>query len=262
MENDKLSAHSIRSLLKEDDYNIRVYDTVDSTNTMLKENALALPDKTIIVAKNQTAGRGSKGRSFQSPNTGIYFSILLKPDDISANESIMFTIIAAVAVSKSIEDITGKAVGIKWVNDIFMNNRKVCGILTEGSVTGGNLLQYAVVGIGINITRPKGGFDSSIEDIAGAILPSGSDLNTVACKLVASTVNYFFCYYSNFNKREYVREYREHLFILGQRIYLEEDNRQVLATAVDIDDDCHLIVKTDNGDTKTLPFGEVSIRPI
>ena len=141
-------------------FDIKTYKTLESTNSLLKLDAEAeAPTGTIVISEEQTKGRGRMGRSFYSPgNTGIYMSILLRPK-ISAYESLSITTCAAVAVAEAIEMNSNKKAEIKWVNDIFVNNKKVCGILTEASLdleNGG--LRYAILGIGINVFAPRKAF--------------------------------------------------------------------------------------------------------
>ena len=129
------------------------FEELDSTNSYLKEMAAkGAQEGTIIIANRQSAGRGRLGRSFFSPEEkGIYMSILLRPD-ISLERAVLITSMAAVAVAEAIEQVSGIQTKIKWVNDIFLNKKKVCGILTEAGIdaeTG--TLEYAVLGIGVNV---------------------------------------------------------------------------------------------------------------
>jgi BirA family biotin operon repressor/biotin-[acetyl-CoA-carboxylase] ligase len=163
-----------------------VFDTVDSTNTVCLKRASGGDRRTYAaVAGGQTRGRGRRGRSFFSPDgTGLYMSILLRPSGLSADEAVKFTTIAAVAVSEAIEAVACKTASIKWVNDIYVSGRKACGILTEASFNPEDgTLDYAVVGIGINVYEPQGGFPEEIKDRAGALagpvnrnnLPAGKE---------------------------------------------------------------------------------------
>ena len=145
---------------------IILLDEIDSTNNFLKQKAESGEKSgTVIIAKRQTGGKGRLGRSFFSPQGGMYLSILLRPQ-ISAEKSLFITTAAAVAVCRAIEKVSNKKSGIKWVNDVFIDNKKVCGILTEASLdfeTGG--LYYAVVGIGVNLYYPKNSFPNDIKSI-------------------------------------------------------------------------------------------------
>ena len=132
--NDILSSYSIKQHLKNPHLDISVFSSVTSTNTILKEMAeQGAKEGTVIIAEEQTAGRGRTGKQFYSPKgTGIYISILLRPD-IPAEESLFLTTSAAVATARAIEDVSDKRALIKWVNDIYLEDKKTCGILTEGA---------------------------------------------------------------------------------------------------------------------------------
>ena len=163
-DNNLLSNQSISKYLNSDFFDIEVYKVVDSTNSKLKSKAESgAPEGTVIISEEQTKGKGRRGRTFYSPkNTGIYMSLLLRPK-FSAYESLSITTCAAVAVSRAIEINSNKNAQIKWVNDIFIDDKKVSGILTEASIdleSGG--LKYAILGIGINAFSPKEGFPNEL----------------------------------------------------------------------------------------------------
>lgn len=239
---------------------IETVDEIGSTNDELKKRAL-LGEKeiTLLIAESQTKGKGSKGRSFFSPeSTGCYMSFLLRPD-YSAEECTLLTTMAAAATAESIEKVSGQKAQIKWVNDIYIERRKVAGILTEASVAkGGGGLDYAVVGIGINIAQPEGGFPDEIKNIAAAV---SSSCTKIKNHLIGEVINRFIYYYRNLPKKEYLTEYRKRLFFLGEDVTVVEGDKTYAAKAVDIDDMCHLIVKNEAGEMKTLFGGEISIRP-
>ena len=171
-ESDVLTVQSVSRFLDTDmPVYLQVQTEVTSTNTLLKAQAeQGAPEGTVLIAESQTAGKGRLGRHFTSPpGTGIYFSLLLRPH-CTAEKSLFITTTAAVAVCEAIEQVTGLNPQIKWVNDVYLNEKKVCGILTEASVdfeNGG--LNWAVLGIGINIAVPEEGFPEEIRSIAGAI---------------------------------------------------------------------------------------------
>ncbi len=262
-DNDILSSQSISQHLN---YKlpIQVYKSISSTNTILKEQAEnGAVHGTVIIAEEQTAGRGRMGKIFYSPaGTGIYLSILVRPD-IPAGESLFLTTSAAVATARAIEDVSDKKADIKWVNDIYIDNKKVCGILTEASFnieTG--KLDYAIVGIGINICFPDDGFPDEIDNIATAVFDQKSDSAHKRSMLIANLLNYFMNYYDNFDKKEYVDEYIRRSFILGKELYVIENNQSIHATAIKIDKDCRLKVRFDDGKEKWLTSGEVSLKVI
>jgi BirA family biotin operon repressor/biotin-[acetyl-CoA-carboxylase] ligase len=159
---DILSAQSITKYLEEaaSNFHIEMYKTVDSTNNKLKELARqGAPEGTVVIAKEQTHGKGRMNRSFHSPaETGIYMSILLRPK-FSTADAILITTAAAVAVAQAVEAVAGREAKIKWVNDVFCDGKKICGILTEASVDiESGSLEYAILGIGINVIAPQNGF--------------------------------------------------------------------------------------------------------
>lgn len=263
-DSDIISVQSISKYLSESckEMDITVYTSISSTNTVLKEMASnGAPKGTVLVAQSQTAGRGRLGRNFHSPsNTGIYFSILLRPS-MPAEQSLFLTTSAAVAVSRAIEAVSSNKADIKWVNDVYINDKKVCGILTEGSfnVETGKL-DYAVVGIGINVCPPKDGFPDMIKDIAGTVFTNEEDSINSRSLLVAQVLNNFMDFYKNFHERKFYDEYKKRSFLIGRKIFVVEGDKYTPATAMDLDDECHLIVKFEDGTVKSLSSGEVSIK--
>ena len=240
--------------------NIEIVEEIGSTNDELKLQASKGENEIkLLVAEYQTKGKGRKGRSFFSPaNSGCYMSFLLKPS-YSAEECTLLTTAAATATAQAIEDIFGKKAQIKWVNDIYMSRKKVAGILTEASFKkDGSGVDYAIVGIGININPPEEGFPEEIKNIATSLTDNlSSDIKN---RLIAEVTNNFIYYYKNLSTREFMDEYRHRLFFLGEEITVIQANETFQATAIDIDSMCHLIVKTQSGEKKTLFGGEISIK--
>ena len=238
---------------------IETADIIDSTNDELRRRALkGQKEITLLIAEHQTKGKGSKGRSFFSPDgTGCYMSFLLRPP-YSAEECTLLTTMASAVTAQAIEKVTGKKAQIKWVNDIYIERRKVAGILTQaGFSNDGKYLDYAIVGIGINICVPDGGFPDEIKNIAAAV---SADSTHIKNRLIGEIANGLIYYYKNLAGIEYMREYRNRLFFLGEKITVTQSDITYTATAKDIDDMCHLIVETENGETKTLFGGEISIK--
>ena len=260
--NDILSSYSIKQHLKNPHLDISVFSSVTSTNTILKEMAeQGAKEGTVIIAEEQTAGRGRTGKQFYSPKgTGIYISILLRPD-IPAEESLFLTTSAAVATARAIEDVSDKRALIKWVNDIYLEDKKTCGILTEGAfnVETGKL-DYAIVGIGINVCIPDGGFPDNIKDIATAIFDKQTDSINKRSILIANLLDYFMEYYKDFKSKSYVKEYIERSMIIGKTITVIEGSKTSIAKAIDIDKNCRLKVQFEDGTTKWLSSGEVSTK--
>lgn len=259
-DNDIISADSIKKYLTIHINNIEVYKTVTSTNDLAKQYALDLkPEVTVIVAREQTAGRGRKERSFYSPmSTGVYISVLLRPE-LTAEKTLYITTAAAVAVAKAIEKISGKEAKIKWVNDIFVDGKKVCGILTEGAIdfeTG--KMQYAVLGIGVNIKKPENDFPSEIQNIAGSVFDTTD--KEVSSIIVAEILNNFMNYYKNLASKPFYEEYKKRMFLIGKQLTVYSGKDSYPAVAIDLDEELSLIVKDENGNIKKLNTGEVSIK--
>ncbi|MBE6775945.1 MAG: biotin--[acetyl-CoA-carboxylase] ligase [Ruminococcaceae bacterium] len=251
-----MNAEKIRLSLDKEIKIIAVKET-SSTNDELKRLALSGERDTVLfVADSQTAGRGRKGRSFFSPDgTGIYMSLLIHPD-LTPEECTLITPLCAVAAAEAIEGVTGIKAGIKWVNDIFIGGKKVAGILTEGSFTRKGA-DYVIVGIGINLSRPEGGFPEEIRETAGAVAENASELREA---VAAETVNRFMHHLKDIKSRKFIRPYRERLFFLGKEITVITADGSYRATAEDIDSDCRLTVRTRSGEIKALGSGEISVK--
>ncbi len=237
---------------------LEVFRCINSTNLALRERTQE-EEGLVLAAMEQTNGLGRLGRSFMSPaNTGIYFSILLKPQ-IANQEVTLLTTIAAVAVCEAIEKYTDKKPQIKWVNDIFIDSHKVCGILTQAAFQMENLdPEYVIVGIGINLYMPTEGFGKELENIAGSVLQEQS--GDIKNKILAETLNRYFYYYKNFAKKEFIAEYKKRSLVLGKGIRVVTKDGERKATALDIDDMCHLLVEYEDGTRENLSTGEISIR--
>lgn len=251
------SKKSIEQNLKHPNLTVEVYDSVTSTNTMLKQRGNSgAQHGLIIAAKHQTAGRGRMGRSFYSPDeSGVYFSILLRPS-LSPAESLLITTSAAVACARVLERISEKKVEIKWVNDIYIDDRKVCGILTEAAFTQGKI-DYAVLGIGINLAPPKDGFPVDIQNKAGSVLDSsGNDLRGL---VVAEIINEFLTIYETIETLEFIEEYRSRSMLDGMEINVLKSDSVTPATALYIDRDLSLVVRYHDGKIEHLSSGDVSI---
>lgn len=244
-----------------DNFNFIGFEEIDSTNNYIKNNWKNIPDLTVVTAEKQTAGRGRTGKSFCSPKgTGAYFSLLLK-NNISAEISKRLTVIAAVAVLDELKTVTQRDVKIKWVNDIYIDGKKVCGILTEGSVNPEkNIWNYAVIGIGINLVEPQNGFSSEIADTVTTVFESECSetqkqklINGIVCRIYKMLIG---------QDADYIDRYRKSSYLDGRKINIIRENSSKPATALYIDENCNLVVKKDgNGETETLFSGDVSIKP-
>lgn len=238
--------------------NFRFFDSLESTNKTAKELALSGADEgTVIVANAQTGGRGRLGRSFYSPaGTGLYFSIILRPD-FAPNQNLLITPAAAVAVSRAIESVAGINTNIKWVNDIFANGKKVCGILSESVLDSSGKTQYIILGIGINLTPPKGGFPADIKNIAGTVLPAPDKEKET--EILKQTVNNFFKYYSDLSNPKIFTEYDIRLMLKGQKVGYTQNGILNEGTVLGVSPDFNLIIKKENEDIIHLSSGEVTI---
>lgn len=238
-----------------------IYDEVSSTNALCKKIALDGEDEgLVVIADHQTNGYGRYGRSFYSPSeNGLYMSVLLRPD-MSYENSVLITAAAAVAVAEAVEKCFSVKTNIKWVNDVLIGEKKVCGILAESGVSDINgKPDYVVLGIGVNISLSDAGFPDEIKDSAGCI----TDIQTVYSReiLCAEIVSHFFAYYNDLGSKKYYSEYIKRLSILGKKVDVTSYGKyKFTATAVGIDENFELIVKKDDNTLCTLSSGEVSAR--
>lgn len=239
--------------------NIEIFNELDSTNNYLKKIGFnGEKENKLVIALSQTGGRGRMCRSFYSPNgTGIYFSLLLHPE-FSAEKSLFLTVMAAVSVAETVMKYISNDVKIKWVNDIYIDGKKVCGILTEGAVNSNKKLDYAVVGIGINVIAPENGFPDDIKDIATAIFPGNTE-EYIKEKLVADIANRFFEMYNGIDT-DFIKRYKEYSYLTGKEINVISCDDIRPATVLDITDDCHLLVINENGEFEEISSGDVSVR--
>ncbi|WP_242840381.1 biotin--[acetyl-CoA-carboxylase] ligase [Ruminococcus albus] len=258
---DMLSAAGIEKYLSDNSgISLTVYKETDSTNTRLRELATeGAPEGTAVIAGMQTGGKGRLGRKFFSPSdTGLYMSILLRPE-MTAADAVRITTAAAVAVADAVEKISGRKADIKWVNDVYIDGRKICGILTEAAFSlenGG--LDYAVCGIGINVYEPEGGFPEDIKDIAGAVLDTPAD--DVRNRLAALVLENFMNYYNKLSENSFLQGYQSRLMWRGEDINLIRGSEITPAKLIDADEKCRLIVKYEDGTEDTISSGEISIR--
>lgn len=263
IETDVLSREGINIFLKEENkgLDIEVYKELDSTNVYAKQLAVqGALHGTVVLAEEQTAGRGRRGRSFYSPgSTGIYMSIILRPN-MEANEAILITTATSVAVAKAIEAVTRIKTGIKWVNDIYIDEKKVAGILTE-AVTDfeSGKIECVIVGIGINFSTPKNSYPDEIKEIATSLYENKPN-DITRNQLVAEIINQVLASFKNLQSKEFIEDYKEKSIVIGRDIYILSNNSKTKAKAIDVDEQGGLIVLTEDGVVKTLNSGEISIR--
>lgn len=241
-------------------YDVYIKSETGSTNDDLKKMAAqGAPSGTIVITDRQTAGKGRLGRSFFSPQSGVYMSLLLRPMT-EMPLSLRYTVAAAVAVCRACEQVCSNKAEIKWVNDVYINGRKICGILTEGSIVGGRL-DYAVIGIGTNITTPAGGFPEDIADRAGALFEYGKAPEGISERYAAALMcNLSQIFDLSGAVRDIMDEYRRRSFLPGRNITAVTADGEKPCKAIGITDDAELIVQYPDGNVGTLCSGEVSIR--
>lgn len=239
-----------------------IYDTLDSTNLELKRRIRngSVDDgcNMLIIADEQSAGRGRLGRTFESPgNTGIYMSLLIKPCNIE-EDTMLITTAAAVAVTRGIAAATGIETGIKWVNDIYLDGKKICGILAE-SLTDAEGRFNIILGIGINVTTPENSFDDEVKKIAGSLYKSPREQSVSRNEIIAVIINSFMSIYEKISEREYMNEYRKRSIVIGKPVKYSRENVWHNAYVTDIDNDGGLVVEEDNN-LITLRTGEITLR--
>lgn len=250
---DMISSSNIQNKMKHN-INVIYYKEVDSTNTQAKRliNSGDADKTLLITADRQSAGRGRQGKSFYSPEgTGIYMSLIVHPNTLLQN-AVTATTAAAVAVCRAIERLSDIKPQIKWVNDVYVENHKICGILTEAvSDFELGIVTSMIVGIGINIKTND--FPAEIEN-AGAL---NADIKRA--DLIAAVADELLDIISD-EYLTFIEYYRNHSMIIGKKINYIENGRITPAVAVSIDETGGLVVKTENGAEKTLKSGEISIR--
>lgn len=239
---------------------IKIFDSVDSTNTAarLAHESGEAPGLAVLAGR-QTEGRGTRGRSFFSPEgTGLYLSVLFEPD-IPITDSALVTTSAAAAAALALEKISGERIDIKWVNDLYLRGRKICGILTEGFMTGKGWT--CIVGIGINLMPPEKGFPEELSLTAGALFPYGcGDISSLRIKAAGEILNRFMEFAGGLRQRTYLPFYRERLFVVGKRISVISPSGIRAAEALGTDDFCRLLVRYDDGTEEYLASGEISVK--
>lgn len=244
-------------------YNIQIkkYDIIDSTNSEAKRLIQDIrPDfPLLLIAKEQTAGRGRQGKSFYSPaDTGLYMTLAV-PMGCHIAGQVSITTKVAVAVNKALENnFPGKKFFIKWVNDIYLNNKKCCGILCEAiNDYEKDILEYAVIGVGVNISTAN--WSDELSDIATSLLENDTDsdfsfdIDILAESISASILN-------ELKDDDYINYYKEHSMVIGNEIVYIINDEKRSGMAVDIDNEGGLIVKTDSDNLIHLNSGEISLR--
>lgn len=260
-DSNRLSAEGIRLYLKNPNVYMKIYKEAGSTNQLAKEAAVSKEagHGAFVIARKQTAGRGRRGRSFFSPeDAGIYLSVVLEPKEETLQRSLLLTTAAATAVYKAVKKVCGISLDIKWVNDLYYQEKKVCGILTEAvtDFEGGNI-EFAVVGIGLNLYESDEGYPEELKGIAGAIYPDAESASALDRNLLAAEIVHLVL--EETANLKLSGEYVEHNMVLGKKIRIIDGKECRQATALAICEDGRLQVLEADGRTNALSFGDVSI---
>ncbi|MGI6069734.1 MAG: biotin--[acetyl-CoA-carboxylase] ligase [Blautia sp.] len=261
-DNLRLSKEEIQRYLGITSCRMEVYETVDSTNTMMKKRAQnGEQEGLVLIAQEQTKGRGRSGRSFYSPkDCGIYMSILLRPS-LEFSKAAYLTTCAAASVAETMDAFMDEKTQIKWVNDIYFRGKKAAGILTEAAVDmEDGKLDYAIVGIGMNIFSPKEGYPIEIRETSAAFFETSKGREGIRNEIIARILERFFAYYQELPMRNYYQSYRAKSFLLGREVLVQRGDQTWTGKAVDLDEDFHLLVERKDGTSEVLNSGEVHVR--
>lgn len=260
---DVVSVEGIRAALPAEykDIPLEVKQSTVSTNIDVGAAAASgAPHGTTVVALEQKSGQGRLGKTFCSPRGGIYTSILIRPT-LSIEKAVMITPAAAVAVHKAISDNLGLPVSIKWVNDVYLNGRKVVGISTQAQAdiaVGG--ISGIIVGIGINYNTAQADFSPELKDKAGSLYCDNAPAKRN--ELIAATISNLLDLSKDLTDKSYMDYYREHCFVLGAKVDYEIDREKKSGTVKEIDDSGALVIDEDGRkEPRRLSCGEISVKP-
>ncbi len=260
---DIVSVEGIRAALPERYKNLPLEVKQSTVSTNIDVGAAAAngaPHGTTVVALEQKSGQGRLGKSFCSPKGGLYFSTLIRPT-LSIEKAVMITPAAAVAVHKAITEVLGLPVSIKWVNDIYMNGRKVVGISTQAQAdiaVGG--ISGIIVGIGINYNTAQTDFSPELKDKAGSLFYENAPAKRN--ELLAATIANLLDLSKDLTDKSYMDYYRKHNLVIGARVDYEIDRVPKIGVVEDIDDSGALIINEDGrSEKRRLSCGEISVRP-
>ncbi len=256
---DRLTEIELKWGLKTDIIARKIYSYKETSSTNDAAHNLAAggeKEGSVVVAESQTAGRGRMGRSWVSPKSkGAYFSVILRPD-ISPKEVSSITLFSALSVAKTIKEMAGLAAFIKWPNDVFINNKKICGILTEMNAET-DKINFVIIGIGVNINTkeellPKGA--TSIMEARGAEI---SRLELV--KGIFKNMDKYYKLFKNGQIAEIIKEYKEFSNFLGKRVQVTYHNAKLEGYAIDVDREGALILRMDSGLNERVMAGDVTM---
>ena len=237
-------------------------ETVDSTNNEVKRRAEeGAPEGLVVLADRQTGGKGRLGRTFVSPPGQLYFTVLLRPS-CPLRELMWLTAWAAVSVCDGIERACAFRPGIKWTNDIIVDGRKLCGILTELGIEGeSGAVRYAAVGIGVNVNETAADFGPELSPVAISLAQiMGTPPRRAA--LAAAILSALDDNYRRFpgDKAAFLERYRAGCLTVGRQVRLVRGETEETGFAEGVDEDFALVVRLDDGSRKAVSSGEVSVR--
>lgn len=262
-DSEEISEISLNEIIQTYDYLdfSSYFETIDSTNLEAKRRALESENaQGIIIASEQQSGKGRLGRQWASENhAGLWMSLLIKPD-VPPESASCITLVAASSMCKAIEQTTKLKVGIKWPNDLVINGKKCCGILTEMSAEL-NHLHYIVLGIGVNIGQLN--FDEDIRDKATSLALEGAKVSSK--ELLIGFLDAFSEDYHRFLKMDMapiITYHKSHSVTLNKEIIVASSTGSKIAQAVDLAEDGSLIIINQNGQLENVLSGEVSVRGI
>jgi len=236
---------------------VLAYDMVTSTNDLAHYLARqGEPEGTVVVARGQTQGRGRHGRTWQSPDGGLYFSFILRPD-LEAGRAARITLMAGWAVAKALQELQAGAVSIKWPNDVFLEGRKVCGILTEMSLAAGKV-DHMVVGVGVNVNTDPRDLPSESVSLKGAA-GRDFDIDDVA-HIILRRLDEGYGLLRGHRFWHILEDLRHASELFpGSRVRVTDGERVVTGSAVDFDEDGGLVVRRDNGTQVSVAAGSLEI---
>ena len=243
---------------------IELHDSIPSTNTRAKVLAdSGAVQGTTVIAKSQSAGRGRMGRKFFSPeSSGIYLSMIFRPP-VHSLLTQNLTALAAVVVSRCVQHILNVDLGIKWVNDLYLDGKKVGGILCEGVFhPDGSGLNYLVLGIGLNLYPPINGFPPELESIASTILSTQPEDSTPLLQLMGALVEDLTLLCDQPDYHSCIEEYKRRSILIGKTVVLHSSRGDTFGVVKNFTDCGHLILSLPDGQEKIISSGEISLRVI
>ncbi len=260
----QLHSESILSMLEEnvrEMVSVKVFDTIDSTNQEAKRLlATGCKSNTVIIAREQHSGRGRLGRTFFSPDrSGLYLSYIVN-DPLLLEDALLVTSATSVALTRAIDELFDIPVQIKWVNDLYKDGKKIAGILTEGTSNfESGRMESIIIGLGINVFPPKGGFPEQLEDIATSLFEEEQEvMNAFAAKIISHLMNVL----QNLRDPSIMEEYRSRSLVIDSDVWVISMRSTYKAHVVNIEDNGALLVRDEKGEQHLLNSGEISIRKV